>query len=89
MAVHGSTLVALTVPGRPEMICLALGEGDRQCDGPAAQKFALTYDKCVEEMMKASRALLDETHLTYVEPIARLTANIDNVRYADDLASIG
>eukprot|EP00972_Heterocapsa_arctica_P106249 15652694-Heterocapsa_arctica.AAC.1 len=49
---HGKTLVALTVPGRPEMICLAPGEGDRQGDGPAAQKFTLTYDKCVEEMME-------------------------------------
>eukprot|EP00972_Heterocapsa_arctica_P114757 16444162-Heterocapsa_arctica.AAC.1 len=40
-------------------------------------------------MMKESRTLLDETHLTYVEPITHLTANIDNVRYADDLASTG
>eukprot|EP00972_Heterocapsa_arctica_P092960 13711137-Heterocapsa_arctica.AAC.1 len=28
----------------PEMIVLAPREGDRQGDGPAAQKFALTYD---------------------------------------------
>eukprot|EP00972_Heterocapsa_arctica_P044140 6516155-Heterocapsa_arctica.AAC.1 len=34
---HGGTLVALTIPGRPEMICLAPCEGDRQGDGPAAQ----------------------------------------------------
>eukprot|EP00972_Heterocapsa_arctica_P067844 10016810-Heterocapsa_arctica.AAC.1 len=71
------------------MICLAPGEGDRQDDGPAAQKFALTYDKCVEEMMQSSRGLLDEVHLTYVEPITHRTAQIDNVRYAEDLASIG
>eukprot|EP00972_Heterocapsa_arctica_P066934 9877497-Heterocapsa_arctica.AAC.1 len=39
--------------------------------------------------MEASRTLLDEMHLTYVEPITHRTANIDNVRYAADLASIG
>eukprot|EP00972_Heterocapsa_arctica_P073088 10795665-Heterocapsa_arctica.AAC.1 len=33
---HDNTLVALTIPGQPEMICLAPREGDRQGDGPAA-----------------------------------------------------
>eukprot|EP00972_Heterocapsa_arctica_P074327 10969945-Heterocapsa_arctica.AAC.1 len=40
-------------------------------------------------MMRQSRTLLDKMHLTYVEPITRCPAHIDNVRYADGLASIG
>eukprot|EP00972_Heterocapsa_arctica_P097293 14353935-Heterocapsa_arctica.AAC.1 len=60
---YTDSLVALTIPGQPEMLCVAPSQGYRQGDGPAAQRFALTYDKRVEDMMQQSRTLLDETHL--------------------------
>eukprot|EP00972_Heterocapsa_arctica_P036182 5323843-Heterocapsa_arctica.AAC.1 len=73
---HRSSLIILK--GREEeMICVAPGQGDRQGDGPAPQKFIVAYDKMTKKLVEKETSFLDEMTFSLREPITMHKININ------------
>eukprot|EP00972_Heterocapsa_arctica_P048742 7182390-Heterocapsa_arctica.AAC.1 len=75
---HEATTIITSTIQPAEAACIKPTTGDMQGDCAAAQKFALAYDPCTEDIRTTTRTLLDEERLDYIEPITGKHIMVDH-----------